>query len=81
MRGRNSDNSEIGPEILTILRESKVPMPALGINFTLNERLGKIVNLSEVESQLAHLLKTRKIEIRTRNDITYYRLNIEKKSK
>ncbi len=78
MRGRNADYFYLEPEILNILRESDVPMSALGINFRVNDRLDKIVELNAVKHHLEALVKSKKILKTDKDDTAFYRINTRK---
>lgn len=81
MRGRNA-NSDIylEPEILSILRESDTPMSALGINFRMNDKLDKIIELNAVKRHLNTLVKNKKVLEKAKDDTPFYRLNTRNKS-
>lgn len=80
MRGRNSDYVYLEPEILSILKESNVPMPALGINFRINSKFKKIIELNTIKRHLNILVKDRKVLEKIKDDTTYYRINTRNKS-
>lgn len=80
MRGRSADYVYLEPEILNILRESDIPMSALGINFRINDRLDKIIELNEVKRHLNALVKNKKVLEKVRDDTTYYKVNTRNKS-
>jgi len=80
MRGRTADYVYLEPEILNILRESEVPMSALGINFRINDKFDKIVELNTVKRHIEVLVKRRKLLKKDKDDTTYYRINSRNKS-
>ena len=73
--GRCSGDDFLNPMILKILKDSKIPMSTLGINYRINEGMGRIVNLNVVRNHLVVLLKDKKIS-ETINDegVVHYRL-------
>lgn len=77
MRGRGFDYSFIDSMILGILRESKVPMRALGISFKVNERSGKIINLNVIKRHLKTLVEEKKISesVNRETETTHYKIN------
>ena len=76
MRGRKSNNYfYLEPEILKILKSSDVPMSALGINFRLNNSLGKILDLNTIKSHLDELVSNNKIMEIEKDDILHYKIN------
>ena len=76
MRGRKSNNYfYLEPEILKILKTSNVPMSALGINFRLNNSLGKILDLNTIKSHLEELVDNNKILELEKDEILHYKLN------
>jgi len=80
MRGRTADYIYLEPEILKILKDSTVPMSALGINFRINDKFDKIIELNTVKRHLEVLVKSRKLLKKDKNDTTYYKLNTRNKS-
>ena len=78
MRGRNSDYVYLEPEILKILKESDVPMSALGINFRINNNLDKMIELNAVKHHIEALVKSKKILRNDKDDTTFYRMNTRK---
>ena len=80
MRGRTADYLYVEPEILKILRESDVPMTALGINFRVNSKFDKIIELNTVKRQLSTLVKNRKVLEKVKDDTTFYKINSRNKS-
>lgn len=66
----------IEPAILKILKESAVPMSTLGINYRINESVGKVINLNVIRNNLLFLVKSKKISERLDNEngVTYYKL-------
>lgn len=75
MRGRNSDYFYLEPEIIEILRESTVPMSALGVNFRVNDRFDKIIELNTVKRHLEELVKNKKLVKFDKEDTTFYSIN------
>lgn len=76
MRGRKSnDYFYLEPEILKILRESNMPISALGINFMLNDNLGKIIDLNTVKSHIEKLVESNKILETEKDDVLHYKIN------
>lgn len=61
MVGRTTDYSFLDRMIVDILKESPVPMLALGINFRVNERSGKIIGLNMILKHLEPLVRQRKV--------------------
>lgn len=61
MVGRNTDYSFLDNMIIDILKESSIPMQALGINFRVNERSRKIIGLNMILKHLEPLIKQRKV--------------------
>lgn len=80
MRGRSADYAYLEPEILNILRESDVPMSALGVNFRVNDKFDKIVELNTVKHHLETLVRNKKLLKKDKDDTTYYKLNTRSKS-
>lgn len=80
MRGRSVDYVYLEPEILKILRESDVPMPALGINFRINNKLDKIIGLNTIKHHLEALIKSKKLLKKDKDGTIYYRINTRNKS-
>jgi repressor of nif and glnA expression len=78
MRGRSEDYDYLEPEILKILKESDVPMSALGINFRVNNKFDKIVELNTIKRNLEKLTKSKKLLKKDKDDTTFYRLNTRK---
>ncbi len=78
MRGRNSDNVYLEPEILKILRESSMPISALGINFRVNSKFDKIIELNTVKHHLNALVKNRKVLEKVKDDTAHYKINTRK---
>jgi Fe2+ or Zn2+ uptake regulation protein len=75
MRGRSIDYSFLDSMVLTILKESSIPMQALGISFRINEKTDKIISLSAVKNCLNTLVEKKKIFENEKKDGTiYYRL-------
>ena len=73
MRGRSTNFEYLGSEILKILDESSMPMSALGINFAINNKLDKIVELNTVKNHLTTLVKSRKLTTKIRDKVTFYK--------
>jgi repressor of nif and glnA expression len=76
MRGRVPSNDFVEPMILKILKESKVSMSALAINYMVNESSGRTINLNVIRNHLIFLMKNKKIfeSLDKKNDVTYYKL-------
>jgi hypothetical protein len=76
MRERVSGYNFVDPLILKILRESKVSMSTLGINFRVNEAVGKTINLKIIRDHLLFLVKDKKISesLDELNSVVYYKL-------
>jgi hypothetical protein len=82
VRGRKSNNYfYLEPEILKILKTSNVPMSALGINFRLNNSLGKILDLNTIKSHLEELVDNNKILELEKDEILHYKINPKVKIK
>jgi hypothetical protein len=66
----------VEPMILKILKMSEVPMTTLSINYHVNERTGKTINLKVIKSSLASLVSSKKISegIDDESGVAYYRL-------
>ena len=79
MRRRSADYSYLEPQILKILRESTVPMPALGVNFRINNELDEIIELNTIKRQLEALVKNKKVLEKVKDDTTYYKINARSK--
>ena len=75
MRGPNSEAANLEPEILKILEESEVPMSTLGVNFRVNAKFDKIVELNAVKRQLESLVKSKKLVRLDKDDMIFYRIN------
>ena len=75
MRGRNTDYFYLEPEILEILKDSEVPMSALGINFRVNNKFDKIIELNTVKRHLDELVKNKKLVRIDKEDTPFYVLN------
>lgn len=75
MRGRNTDYFYLEPEILEILKGSEVPMSALGINFRVNNKFDKIIELNTVKRHLDELVKNKKLVRINKEDTPFYVLN------
>ena len=76
MRGRASGHDFVDPLILKILKESKVPLSTLGINYKVNENVGRTINLNVIRDHLIFLVENRKISesLDKRNSVIYYKL-------
>jgi len=76
MRGRAPSQDFVEPMILKILKESRIAMSALAINYRVNEAAGRIVNLNVIRDHLIFLVKNKKIfeSLDKENDVTYYKL-------
>ena len=76
MRGRAPSYDFIEPMILNILKESRVSMSTLAINYKVNEAARKPINLNVIRNHLIFLVKNKKIleNLDKENDITYYKL-------
>lgn len=76
MRGRNSGYDFLDPLILKILKESSMPMSTLGVNYRVNENVGRTINLNVIRNHLLFLKKSRKISenINKKNGVVYYKL-------
>lgn len=76
MRGRVSNHDFVEPMIMKILKESRVPMSVLAINYRVNEAAGRTINLNVIRNQLLFLVKDKKIleSLNKENDVTYYKL-------
>jgi len=82
VRGRKSNNYfYLEPEIMKILKTSNVPMSALGINFRLNNSLGKIIDLNTIKSHLDELVDNNKIFEIEKDEILHYKINPKVKIK
>jgi hypothetical protein len=79
VRGRNTDYFYLEPEILEILRTSEVPMSALGVNFRINNKLEKVVDLNIIKQHLEELVKNDKLLKFEKDDIIHYKVNPRKK--
>ncbi len=75
MRGRSTNFEYLGVEIMKILEEASVPMSALGINFAINSKLDRIVELNTVKTHLSTLVKSRKLAAKERDKIVFYKLH------
>lgn len=76
MKRRISNYEFVNPLILKILRESKVSMTTLAINYRVNQSVGKTVNLRIIKDHLIFLVKNKQISesLDKLNDITYYKM-------
>lgn len=75
MRGRTSGMDFVDPMILKILRESKISMSTLAINYRINEQVGKTVNLNVIRNHLIFLVRDKKISesVNRQSGIAYYK--------
>ena len=75
MRGRASGHDFVDPLILKLLKESKVSMSTLGINYRINELAGRTINLNVIREHLIFLVKSKKISenLNKENGVTYYK--------
>jgi len=66
----------VEPMILKILKMSRIPMSVLSINYHVNERAGKSINLNVIKSNLTFLVSHNKIseKLDRKNGIVYYKL-------
>jgi hypothetical protein len=76
MKGRASGHDFVDPLILKILKGSKVPLSTLGINYKVNENVGRTINLNVIRDHLIFLVENRKISesLDERNGVIYYKL-------
>ena len=76
MRGRTAGHDFVEPMILKILKESRVPMSTLAVNYRVNESAGRTVNLNVIKNHLTFLVKNKKVSERLDkgNGVVYYRL-------
>jgi Fe2+ or Zn2+ uptake regulation protein len=76
MRGRVPGHDFVEPMILKILKESRVSMSALAINYRVNEAAGRTINLNVIRNNLILLVKNKKISesLDKENDVIYYKL-------
>ena len=76
MRGRVPVHDFVEPLILKILKVSKIPMSTLAVNYRVNERAGRTVNLNVVKNNLTFLVKKEKIsgKLDEENGVVYYKL-------
>ena len=81
MRGKSTDYFYLEPEIIEILKVANVPMSALGINFQINNKLDKIIDLNTIKDHLETLVKNDKLLKFDRDNITHYKLNPRSKSR
>ena len=74
--GRNSGYDFVDPLILKILRDSKGPMTTLGINYRVNQSVGRTVNLKIIRDHLIFLAKKGKISkiLDKDNSVIYYKI-------
>jgi len=81
MRGRSTNFDYLGSEIIKTLEQSNAPISALGINFAINNKLDKIIELNMVKTHLNILLKNKKVLQKVKDKATFYKLNPENKGK
>jgi len=76
MRERVPSHDFVEPMILKILKESRVSMSTLAINYKVNEAAGRTINLNVIRNHLIFLVKNKKIfeNLDKENDVTYYKL-------
>jgi repressor of nif and glnA expression len=76
MRGRAPSHDFVEPMILKILKESRVSMSALAINYMVNEAARRTINLNAIRNHLTLLVKNKKIfeSLDKENDVIYYKL-------
>ncbi len=76
MRGKTIGHDFVDPIIMRILKDSTVLMSTLAINYRVNERAGKTVNLNVIRNHLLFLAKNKKISesFNEDNGVTYYKL-------
>jgi hypothetical protein len=66
----------VEPMIIKILKMSKLPMTTLSINYHVNEKTGKTINLKVIKNSLASLVSDKKVSegIDEDSGIAYYKL-------
>ena len=76
MVGRAPRQDFVEPMILNILKVSEIPMSTLAINFRVNERAGRTVNLNVIKTNLTFLVDNKKIseKLDKGNGVVYYTL-------
>jgi hypothetical protein len=76
MRSVSSGREFVEPLILKILNSSTDSMPALAINYKVNEAAGRAINLNVIKDCLIFLVKSKKIfeSFNEENDVAYYKL-------
>jgi repressor of nif and glnA expression len=76
MSGRVASHDFVDPMILKILKESRVSLSTLAINYKVNEAAGRTINLNVIRNHLIFLVKNKKIfeNLDKKNDVTYYKL-------
>jgi hypothetical protein len=76
MAGRIPRQDFVEPMILKILQVSEIPMSILAINFRVNERAGRTINLNDIKSNLTFLVDHKKIsqKLDKGNGVVYYKL-------
>jgi len=76
MKERVSGYNFVDPLILKILGEAKASMSTLGINFRVNEAIGRTINLKVIRDHLMFLVKDKKISesMDKENNVSYYKL-------
>ena len=63
MAKRQSGYDFIGPSILNILKNSKMPMTKLAVSYMINQNSGKIVNVGVVKRNLDFFVKENKVSM------------------
>ena len=63
MARRESGYDFIGPSILNILKNSTMPMTKLAVSYMVNQKSGKIVNISVVKRNLDMFVKNNKVTV------------------
>jgi repressor of nif and glnA expression len=76
MAGRVPRQDFVEPMILKILKVSEIPMSTLSINYRVNERAGKTINLNVIKNNLTFLVDHKKIseKLDRGNGVLYYKL-------
>lgn len=77
MTGRLPAQDFVEPMILRILRLSEIPMSTLAINYRVNERIGRTINLNVIKNNLTFLVGHKKIsgKLDKKNGIVYYKID------
>lgn len=78
MRGRSIDFEYLGSEILKTLGQADSPVSALGINFTINNKLDRIIELNIVKNHLDKLVEKKKVIKKVNDKTAFYRLRAKK---